>query len=219
MNAIGASTGAKVRYSALFPPRIRQNASSWIDEISLYSRALTQAEIQSIYAAGSAGKCTGPAPPFILSQPQAQVGYWGRSVSFSVKASGTAPLTYQWYKDGFAIPWATNSSLVFPTVSITDGGSYYSVIVSNDLGSVTSSNAFLSVNPAGVSLGLYAGLTIEGAVGNTYGIQYATNASPTAIWISLDQITLAQTVQVWMDTNANVAAGSPRRFYRVVAIP
>jgi hypothetical protein len=187
-----------------------------LDEVSIYNRALAPNEIAAIYNAGSAGKCR---PPTIISQPQGQVGYWGRSVTFSVTASGSAPLGYLWYKDGFAIAWATNSSLVLTNLALDAGGNY-SVVVSNALGSVISSNAFLTINPAGVSLGLYAGLTVEGTVGNMYGIQYATNITPTTTWTTLTQITLAQPVQLWVDTNVNVAAGdNPRRFYRVVAIP
>jgi hypothetical protein len=52
-----------------------------IDEVSLYNRALSGAEIQGIYAAGSAGKCQLPLPPSIVSQPLSQtpppVGRWG----------------------------------------------------------------------------------------------------------------------------------------------
>lgn len=189
-----------------------------LDEVSLYNRPLSSSEVQALYSAGSAGKCP-PVAPFILSQPQGQVGYWGRSVTFTVTAGGTPPPGYLWYKDGFPISWATNSSLVLTNLSLNEGGSYW-VVVSNMAGSFTSSNAFLTVNPAGVSLGLYPGLTIEGAVGNTYGIQYTTNVSQTATWVTLDQITLTQPVQQWFDTSANVAAGNnPRRFYRVVAVP
>lgn len=187
-----------------------------VDEVSLYNRPLAASEIQAIYAAGSAGKC---AAPLILVQPQGQIGYWGRSVTFFVSATGISPLGYLWYKDGFPIPWATNSSLVLTNLSLNDGGQY-SVLVTNALGALPSSNAFLDVNPAGVSLGIYPGLTLEGAVGNRYGIQYTTNVSPTATWITLDQVTLSQPVQLWTDATANLAAGAnPRRFYRVVAIP
>lgn len=187
-----------------------------VDEVSLYNRALTGYEVEAIYAAGSFGKCY---MPRITLQPQGQVGYWGRSVTFSVQATGAPPPAYQWYKDGLAISWATNSILVFTNLSL-DAGGKYSVEVSNAFGSVASSNAFLIVNPAGVTLGLYAGLTIEGAAGNTYGIQYATNISPTTVWSTLTQITLTQPVQLWMDTNVDIATGaSPRRFYRVVAVP
>jgi hypothetical protein len=67
-----------------------------IDEVSYFNRALPAAEIEAIYNAGSAGKCLGPVITF---QPQSQVGYWGRSVTFTVTAAGTTPLSYQWQKD------------------------------------------------------------------------------------------------------------------------
>src|SRR5689334_9150788 len=54
-----------------------------VDEVSLYNRALSTAEIRAIYMAGSAGKCF---TPVISSQPQGQVGYWGTTVTFSVQA-------------------------------------------------------------------------------------------------------------------------------------
>jgi Immunoglobulin domain/Concanavalin A-like lectin/glucanases superfamily len=191
----------------------------WIDEISLYSRALSQAEIQGIYNAGSAGKCFPASAPVILVQPQSQVGYWGQPLTFSVTAGVAPPLSYLWYKDGFAIPWATNSSLVLTNLALDAGGNY-SVVVSNQFGSVTSSNAFLLVNPAGVSLGLYPGLMLEGTPGKTFGIQYATNLSPTTTWMTITQVTLMQPIQLWFDTADNIAHGTnPRRFYRVVAVP
>ena len=86
-----------------------------VDEASVYNRALSSAEIQSIYQAGSAGKCSSPS---ITLQPQGQVGYWGASATFNVHANGSAPLAYLWYKDGFPITWATNSSLVLTNLSL-----------------------------------------------------------------------------------------------------
>jgi hypothetical protein len=190
----------------------------WIDELSLYSRALSQAEVQSIYNAGSAGKCL-PAPPTIVSQPQGVVGYWGASVTFNVQANGSVPLGYLWYKDGFPITWATDSSLVLTNLTLDQGGNYY-VVVTNAYGSATSSNAFLTVNPAGVSLGVYPGLTVQGTPGKMFGIQYATNVAPNSTWLTLTQFTLLQPSQMWFDADNNIANGSnPRRFYRVVAVP
>jgi hypothetical protein len=61
-----------------------------MDEISIYNRALGDAEIQIIYDAGVAGRCkTGP--PVIISQPADQQAAVGLDVSFSVVASGFAP--------------------------------------------------------------------------------------------------------------------------------
>ena len=187
-----------------------------MDEASIYNRALSQSEIQAIYNAGSSGKC---AVPFISGQPQGQVGYWGGSVSFIVRAAGAKPLTYLWSKDNALITGATNSILVLTNLSIGAGGNY-SVVVSNSFGWVTSSNASLTVNPAGVSLGLYPGLSIQGTPGRNFGIQYTTNLRPDATWLTLTQITLTQPVQLWTDLNDNIANGvNPRRYYRVVPLP
>ena len=94
------------------------------------------------------------------------------------------------------------------------------MIVSNSLGSLPSISALLIVNPVGVSLGLYPGLTIVGAVGKMYGIQFITDVSTTNSWTSLTNLTLEQPTQLWLDTSADVRLGNqPRRFYRVVPIP
>ena len=77
-----------------------------VDEASIYNRVLSPTEIQAIYAAGSAGKCpqTAPSPPVITAQPQSQtVAAWS-SATFTVAATGTAPLTYQWRSNGADIP-------------------------------------------------------------------------------------------------------------------
>jgi len=81
-----------------------------------------------------------------------------------------------------------------------------------------SDSANLLVNPAGVTLGLYAGVTINGAVGKTFGIQYSANLKGATNWTSITNITLTQPVQLWIDTSINVVTNG-KRFYRVVAVP
>ena len=115
-----------------------------IDEVSLYSRALAAAEVQAIYNAGSAGKCVPPIPPSILQQPTGQIAMSGTNVSFSVLATGTQPLSYQWMLDGTNLAAATASSLGLTNVQLSDAGSY-SVLVTNTAGTVLSSNAVLTV--------------------------------------------------------------------------
>jgi len=183
-----------------------------IDEPAVYGRVLSADEIAALYNAGSAGKC---AAPFIKVQPRNQVGYWGKSVTFTVSASGAPPLTYQWLKHGGPIADATGSSLLLTNLQMTDADSY-SVIVSNSLGSVTSSNAYLTMNPAGVSLALYPGITIDGVVGLTYGIQCSTNLSNTNAWWGLANVTLGAPIQLWFDLQP---ASRPQRYYRVVPGP
>jgi hypothetical protein len=95
-----------------------------------------------------------------------------------VRAAGDPPLYYQWLKDAAPIEGATAPSLVLTNLQATNAGNY-SVVITNDYGSTSSSNAYLTVNPAGVSIALYSGITIEGVVGLTYGIQCNTNLSNT----------------------------------------
>ena len=92
--------------------------------------------------------------------------------------------------------------------------------MSNSVGLTRSAQALLVVNPAGVSLGLYPGLTVDGVVGRTYEIQYTTTVLDTNSWISLTNLTLTQPVQLWIDTSTDAMCGThPKRFYRVVPAP
>ena len=69
-------------------------------------------------------------------------------------------------------------------------------------------------------MGLYPGITIEGVVGRSYGIQFTAGVSLTNSWASVTNLTLTQPVQLWLDTSVDVHSGTaPRRFYRVVPIP
>ena len=117
-----------------------------MDEVSIYSRALSEAEIAAIFDAGSAGKCKTivPQPPVITAQPQDRTINPGGTATFSVTAQGTAPLTYQWRHEGLDIPGATADALLLRNVQTGDAGSYY-VVVSNAAGSVVSQFAMLTV--------------------------------------------------------------------------
>ncbi|MDT7838032.1 DUF3500 domain-containing protein [Aquabacterium sp. OR-4] len=90
---------------------------------------------------------SGVTAPAISTQPVAQSVSVGASATFSVVASGSTPLSYQWLKDGSAIANATASSYTLASVASSDAGSY-SVTVSNSAGSVSSDAASLSVSSA-----------------------------------------------------------------------
>jgi hypothetical protein len=150
--------------------------------------------------------------PSLLSPYVGAVGLWGQEAILTVSAWGSGTLSYQWYKGGQSIGGATNSTLVFPSVQISDAGAY-SVVVTSAYGSVTNAPADLVVNPANISIALYAGITIQGTIGYTYGIEYATNLQ-NVTWLSLTNITLAQPVEIWVDTTVPVVERA-RRFYRV----
>ena len=86
--------------------------------------------------------------PAITSQPTGSTVAVGQTASFSVAASGSAPLSYQWQKNGAAISGATSSSYTTPATTSTDNGALFAVVVSNSAGKVTSSSATLTVNIA-----------------------------------------------------------------------
>lgn len=151
----------------------------------------------------------------IVAQPKSQVGYWGQSVAFNVSAAGDPLPSYQWQKDGASISGATGASLVLTNLQATNAG-LYTVIVSNSLGSVTSSNAYLTVNPPGVSLVVLAGLTIDGVAGQTYGIQSRSNLTTSDAWQGMTNLTLDSPTRLWLDV---LPATQPQRYYRVVPGP
>ena len=69
----------------------------------------------------------------------------GQTATFSVTATGTGPLTYQWYVNGVPINGATSSIYTTPPTTLGQSGSVYTVTVSNSVGSVTSTGATLTV--------------------------------------------------------------------------
>jgi len=91
-----------------------------------------------------------PVAPSIVSQPVNQAVVEGGNVSFSVTANGTAPLTYQWRRNGANLAGATSATLNLTGVTTNQAGSY-TVVVNNSVGTATSSAAVLTVNPAPVA--------------------------------------------------------------------
>ena len=89
-----------------------------------------------------------PIPVTIGSQPQAATVADGGAASFSVTATGTAPIVYQWRRNGVNIAGATGATYVTPPVVLADdNGAQFSVVVSNPAGSVTSAAAGLVIDP------------------------------------------------------------------------
>ncbi len=86
-------------------------------------------------------------PPSIGTQPQDQTVIVGSPASFIVVATGTAPLSYQWRKNGTNIVGATTATNSIASAQITNAG-VYSVVVTNVAGSITSAPAILTVNVA-----------------------------------------------------------------------
>jgi hypothetical protein len=84
--------------------------------------------------------------PSIVTQPASKTVTAGQTATFSVTATGTAPLMYQWKKNGAAISGATASSYTTPATVASDNNTQFSVTVANSVSNVTSNAAILTVN-------------------------------------------------------------------------
>jgi hypothetical protein len=180
-----------------------------LDEVSLYDRALGTNEIAAIYAAGAGGKCQQAS---ITLPPQSQTVLVGSNVTFVVTAAGPA-LSYQWFFNGTnALAGATNCLLSLTNLTLSQSGSY-SVVASNSAGAVFSPAAMLTVAPI---QGIVMPITLSGAIGSSWRIDYVNDLGPTNNWATLATVTLTNLSQVYLDTSA---LSQPHRFYRVVPLP
>ena len=138
------------------------------------------------------------AAPSITTQPADQTVTAGQTATFSVGASGTAPLSYQWQKNGSDISGATSATYTTPATATSDSGSTYRVVVSNSAGSITSNAATLTVN-AGSGL-------------RTYSTNFSLTENPISeggIWINGETTGLD-----WsnVQTNGGIAFGTESGF-------
>jgi hypothetical protein len=105
----------------------------------------------SLMLAGCGGSASMPknAAPSITTQPANQTVAAGQAATFSIAATGTAPLSYQWQNGTTPITSATSASYTTPATTSSDNGSQFTVVVSNSLGTITSNAATLTVTAAG----------------------------------------------------------------------
>jgi uncharacterized lipoprotein YddW (UPF0748 family) len=153
--------------------------------------------------------------PVIARQPQDQTVNVGESATFSVEASGAAPLTFQWHLNGGDISGATSSSYTIHNVQASHAGEY-AVTVSNTGGSAVSSAAVLAVNVPPVPLQIESlevlehgsvHLVISGEPG-----RYVVKVSSDLIdWEVLASIELENGVAEYIDDSSP----GGRRFYTV----
>src|SRR5439155_24865154 len=130
--------------------------------------------------------------PKIVDQPKNVLVVVSNPASFGVTATGSAPLSFQWSKDGTNLVGQTATNLVIASVQVTDAGSY-KVLVSNNFGSVTSAPASLTLIPPPfavsapgtvVSLGgpaVPTGLDDVVAIAAGYGQQLAVRSNGTVV--------------------------------------
>ena len=118
---------------------------------------------------GGGSQSTSPPPQAVAisTQPASQTVPIGRTATFTVVASGTDPLQYQWSKDDAPITGATSASYTTPAVALGDTGSTFKVTVSNATSSLASGVATLTAGPRGPAPGdlrylLFEQVTVAG---------------------------------------------------------
>jgi hypothetical protein len=154
--------------------------------------------------------------PAILSFSTSNTVPAGASTTLSVLAAGAPPFAYQWRLNGTNIPGATNAVFTLNQLSPSQAGNY-SVLISNFNGSVTSSNANVTVIPTSPTLlsplqstnNLFQ-FQLSGTAGLVYTVQYSTNLSN---WLFLFSVTNDSSQIQVADPGALL---QPRRFYRVI---
>src|SRR6266700_7630462 len=87
-----------------------------------------------------------PAPPSISTQPTSQTVSSGKTATFSVAATGTNPLAYQWKKNSVDISGATLSAYTTAATTSSDSGAQFTVVISNTHGCAKSNTAMLKVS-------------------------------------------------------------------------
>lgn len=148
--------------------------------------------------------------PTITAPPISRVVGPGTAVELSVSATSESGLSYQWRFNGQPIAGATGAAYTIPAADAASAGRY-TVVVTNEAGSVESA-------PANVSLfdvATFVGTIITGPVGATYRIEYRDELAPEDAWQPATTLTLAASPTVWIDENSR--AGT-RRFFRAILV-
>jgi len=116
--------------------------------------------------------------PSIATQPINVTVTVGQPATFTVAATGTEPLLYQWYRNGTAMAAATATSYTITATSATDNGAIFSATVTNAEGVAKSNNAILTV--AAPTLTISTSGLPNGVVGSAYStiLQASGGTSP-----------------------------------------
>jgi glucose/arabinose dehydrogenase len=127
--------------------------------------------------------------PVVTQQPANLLVSVGQAATFSVSATGTAPLSYQWRRNGAAISGATSTSYTLAATALADSGAVFSCVVTSPFGTATSADAKLSVTtdlpPVAAISSPVAGTLYQGGQTITYagtGTDPETGALPASAY-------------------------------------
>ncbi len=134
------------------------------------SGSLYRCVVTNIYGTATSSEAllrvTSVVAPTITAEPVPQTVQDGQPVSFSVTATGTAPLTYQWQKNAANIANSNNATLSISAAAYADSGALYRCIVSNSKGADTSVAVMLGVTPVAPAITTHPA-NVQASVGDT----------------------------------------------------
>jgi hypothetical protein len=154
-------------------------------------------------------------PPYMGSQPENQSVWRGQDAPFFVTVGGTEPFHYQWRFNGVSIAGATESSYTRQSAQTNHAGDY-SVVVTNVAGTITSSNAALTVTvpppPVLQAIEPLPDGRLRFALSGTVEVPFAIDASSNLIgWFEVMSGILTNSPTELVDDSAS---NSTPRFYR-----
>jgi hypothetical protein len=142
--------------------------------------------------------------PSITTQPVSRTVSAGQTATFSVTASGTATLTYQWKKNGIALSGATSASYTTAATTTSDNGSQFTVVVSNAAGSLTSSSAALTVSAAATLLLQSSSSSLDFG---TVNVANSSTRNATLTNVGNSNVTIAQVLVAGAGFNTTGSSG------------
>ncbi|MGI4831045.1 MAG: immunoglobulin domain-containing protein, partial [Janthinobacterium lividum] len=165
-------------------------AGATVQTYTLTVQASDNGAIYTVQITNAAGTAT--SMPFVLNvgiaptitvQPTDATVTAGQAATMTVAATGTSPMTYQWFRNSSLLSGATSASYTTPANAVTDSGAVFTVSVANAIGTVTSSSTTLTVTP------LVPSLAFNPISSKTFGdpsfLVSATSASPGAVTYSV----------------------------------
>src|SRR5438477_4882047 len=157
--------------------------------------------------------------PSITTQPASQTVTVGQTATFTVVATGTAPLSYQWRKSGTAISGATAPTYTTPATTSADSGAQFAVVVTNTAGSVTSNAATLTVSAAAVAPSITtqpASQTVTAGQTATFTV-VATGTAPLSYQWQKNTTAISGATSASYTTPATTSADNSAKFVVVVS--
>ena len=164
---------------------------AFTNALTIFNVQLTNSGVYTVTITNIAGSVTSSnavltltnVPPLITLQPTNQTAGAGLNVMFVVLAAGTSPLSYQWQMDGTNLAdggqfhGATSNILTISDLQLTNSGTY-AVVITNNFGSVTSSNAVLTLTNTPPTITLQPTNQTAGVWSNVTFVVQATGTSP-----------------------------------------